>query len=167
MVVQRRKSDLVPVPREGGIRPESWVTEPGKSTTTGSKKHLKGGRGSPPKASDRVTFVVMWLQPGGSQDRPGAWKLSSTFNIDKPIIRAEVMYVKDTDHIIFHLYVSTKHLVKEPTYRSRRKRGDLQCVWKRRGKCLDWLDSCTKEKGCIYAGLLFSHLKQRQAKCYL
>lgn len=63
--------------------------------------------------------------------------VAAAFNIDKPVRRDKVTDAKDTSHIIFHLYVSKKHLVQKPTYRSHVKPEDLQCVWKKRGKCLD------------------------------
>lgn len=86
-----------------------------------SEKHLKRGRGSPPEALTSHFCC----------------DVAAAFNIHKPLMRTKVMYAKDTNHIIFHLCVSKKHLVQKLTYRSHLEMEDLQCVWKKRGKCLD------------------------------
>lgn len=65
-------------------------------------KRLKRGRGSPPEALTRQFCC----------------DVAAALNIDKPVMREKVMYAEDTNHIIFHVCVSKKHLVQEPASRS-------------------------------------------------
>lgn len=80
--------------------------------------------------------------------------------------------IRDTHHIICHLYGSIKHLVNGSTYRSKVIEGrDVRFTGYggERAKCLHYGGVCRIELMSIYTGLLctFSYLKQSQANCYL
>lgn len=84
------------------IRAESWVT----------KQRAEYHDLRPKAFKARQSFTT-----GGSDQ---ASDVAAAFNLDQPVTREEVMYAKGTNRIIFHLYISKKHLVQKQTCRSRK-----------------------------------------------